>query len=59
MRLPFPILAGKGLHLTFAVDATPRLVLLDAEGIVRLALTGWGHQVPQEVLAELQRWLPR
>lgn len=59
MRLPFPILAGKGLHLTFGVEATPRLVLLDAEGVMRLAFTGWGLQVPQEIQGEIQRCLHR
>jgi hypothetical protein len=57
MKLPFPILDGRGLHHTFGVKDTPRLVLLDAEGIVRGAYTGWGSQTPAEVIEELQRWL--
>jgi hypothetical protein len=58
MRLPFPILDGKGLHLTFGVDATPRLVVLDGEGYLRAAYTGWGDHIPREINAELQRWIP-
>src|SRR5262249_30327111 len=54
MRLPFPILDGQGLRLTFGVDVTPRLVLLDADGVVRGTYTGWGDHVPREILAELQ-----
>ncbi len=42
-RLPFPVLDGNGLHQTFAVDATPRLVVLDREGIMRLCHHGVGH----------------
>jgi peroxiredoxin len=59
LRLPFPIHDGKGLHLTFAVEATPRLVLLDGEGIVRSTHTGWGFQTPGEITEELGRCLPR
>jgi peroxiredoxin len=58
MRLQFPILDGKGLHLTYGVDATPRLIVLDADGILRGAYTGWGDQTSAEVARELQRWLP-
>ncbi len=57
LQLPFPILDGRGLHLTFGVDATPRLVLIDGAGVVRLAGTGWGFQVSQEITKELNRCL--
>src|SRR5262249_55957962 len=57
MLLPFAILDGRAMHLTFGVDATPRLVLLDSEGIARHAHTGWGAHVPRELEAELRLWL--
>jgi peroxiredoxin len=59
MQLPFPVLDGKGLQTTFHVDATPRLILLDSEGMIRFAVTGWGVQVPRDLQAELRNWLPR
>jgi peroxiredoxin len=59
MQLPFHVLDGRGLHRTFGVDATPRLVVLDAEGVVRGLYTGWGRQTSGEVSEELRRWLPR
>jgi hypothetical protein len=59
LRLPFPIHDGNGLHLTFGVEATPRFVVLDAEGYLRGAYTGWGLQTADEVGAELVRWLPK
>jgi hypothetical protein len=59
LRLSFPVLDGMGLHQTFCVDATPRLVVLDAEGILRGGFTGWGAHTPREVLGEIQNWLPR
>lgn len=58
MRLAFPLLDGRGLHTTFHVDATPRMILLDADGMMRGGFTGWGFHIPGEVLSELQRCLP-
>ena len=59
MRLTFPIHDGNGLHLTFGVDATPRLVVLDGDGHLRAAVTGWGLQIAQEISDEIGRWLPK
>jgi peroxiredoxin len=59
LRLPFPVLDGSGLHVTYGVDATPRLVLVDAGGIVRGLYTGWGAHSSREINEELQRWLPK
>jgi peroxiredoxin len=56
LKLPFTILDGQGLHATFAVTATPRLVVLDGDGIVRAAYTGWGIQTPREIEKELDSW---
>ncbi len=55
LRLPFPILDGQGMRLTFGVEATPRLVLLDGDGVVRAAMTGWGYQTPGEIVEVLKR----
>lgn len=57
MDLRFPILDGQGMLLTFGVDATPRFVILDGEGIVRAGYTGWGTHVPRDIVAELQELL--
>jgi len=59
LKLSFPVLDGNGLHLTYEVKETPRLVLMDAEGIVRGLYTGWGPQSSQEITGELQRLLPK
>ncbi|MFO0970031.1 MAG: hypothetical protein U0793_31145 [Gemmataceae bacterium] len=59
LGLPFPIHDGLGFHATFGVDATPRLILLDAEGAVRATHSGWGFSSPREILGELERCLPR
>lgn len=55
MRLTFPVLDGNGMHRTFGVDGTPRVVLLDGEGVVRFAFTGWGRHSPKEVSAEIEK----
>jgi hypothetical protein len=59
LRLPFPVLDGRSLHQTFGVDGTPRLVVLDGDGIFRGGYTGWGAHTPHEVSKELERWLPK
>jgi peroxiredoxin len=58
LHLTFPILAGNGVKVSYGVDATPRIILLDKDGVVRGAYTGWGTPTPAEISAELGRWLP-
>jgi hypothetical protein len=53
-----PVLQGAGLRLAFEVDTTPRVVILDSQGFVRGAFTGWGRDIPREILTELKSWLP-
>jgi peroxiredoxin len=55
LKLTIPILAGQGLRLTYGVDATPKIVLLDAAGVVRGNYVGWGPETPRIVTEELQR----
>lgn len=57
MRLAFPILDGNGMRLSFGAVQTPRVVLLDGEGMVRMTQTGWGYQTPGEIHEEVQRCL--
>jgi peroxiredoxin len=56
LGLTFPLLAGKGLCLLYNVEVTPRLVVLDADGVVRGLYAGWGQETPRVVRDELQRW---
>jgi peroxiredoxin len=53
LRLPFPVLDGHSLCTSLGVENTPRLVLLDAAGIIRWEATGWGLHIPGEIAAEL------
>jgi hypothetical protein len=57
-RLSFPILAGQGLRLTYLVEATPKLVVIDPAGVVRGSYVGWGPETPELVVTEVRHWSP-
>ena len=51
MKLPYSVHDGAALRLTFGVDVTPRFVVLDAEGYLQSAATGWVDTVTSMVAA--------
>jgi peroxiredoxin len=55
--LTFPVLNGSALRTSYAVEATPKVVVLDAAGVVRGEHLGWGRETPGAVLEELKTWL--
>jgi peroxiredoxin len=55
LKLQFPLASGRGLRHTYGVEATPKLVVLDADGVVRGAYIGWGREIPAAVTEEVQR----
>jgi peroxiredoxin len=57
--LGFPILSGGGLRISYAVETTPKMVLIDATGVVRGSYVGWGGETPAEVLGDLRQWAQR
>lgn len=57
MKLGFPLLAGKGLRLAYALEATPKFFVLDADGVVRGSYIGWGREIPGATVGELKRLL--
>jgi peroxiredoxin len=57
LGLAFPVLDGGGLRISYAVETTPKFVILDSSNIVRGAWLGWGRETPAEVVDELKRWL--
>ncbi len=59
LTLSFPLYNGTGLRRSYAIDATPKMVVLDGAGVVRGSYFGWGNEIPLEVAEELKRWLPR
>ncbi len=59
MRLPFTILDGNAMRLTFGAQETPRFVVVDSDGLVRATLTGWGFHTPYEIDEVLQKCLKK
>jgi peroxiredoxin len=57
MDLPFSISDGSGLVQLFGVDDLPRLVVLDGQGVVRAASTGWGQHTAGEISGQVQKLL--
>ncbi len=57
LKLSIPVLHGGGLRVTYGVETTPKIVLIDADGIFRGGWLGWGQETPDEVMAELKQWL--
>lgn len=57
LKVTFPILNGSGLRQSYAVETTPKLVVLDESGTVRCSQFGWGEETPTAVLMEVRRCL--
>jgi peroxiredoxin len=55
LRLTFPILDGGGLRLSYGATETPRFIVIDGEGAVVLAETGWGYHTPTVIEAALRQ----
>jgi peroxiredoxin len=58
LTLGFPLLHGGGMRFSYAVETTPKMILIDSAGVVRGTYTGWGRETSSEVVSELRRWLP-
>src|SRR5262245_39473718 len=57
MKLDFPIYSGGGMRISYGVESTPKLVVIDATGVIRGMYLGWGTETAREVVSELNRWL--
>lgn len=58
LKFDFPVYRGAGMRISYGVDSTPKLVVIDGKGYIRGAYHGWGQQTAHEVTAEVRRWLP-
>lgn len=59
LKLEFPIHSGGGMRISYGVETTPKLVVIDSTGTIRGMYNGWGRETAGEVWSELQRWLER
>jgi hypothetical protein len=57
LRLTLPMLAGSGLRQSYGVSATPKLIVIDGDGVARAGYLGWGPETPAEVTEQLKAWL--
>jgi hypothetical protein len=58
LRLSLPLLDGTGLRQSYEVEATPKVLVLDAAGVVCGSQVGWGQETPAAVLRDIKRALP-
>jgi peroxiredoxin len=56
MGVEFPIVAGADLRSAYGVDATPKIIVIDADGMVRRTFEGWGDETAVLIRKELGRW---
>jgi peroxiredoxin len=54
----FPLYSGGGMRISYGVETTPKVVVIDSAGIIRGMYLGWGRETAEEVTAELRRWAP-
>jgi peroxiredoxin len=54
MKLTLPVLSGVGVHVSYAVDATPKWVIIDADGVIRSTYVGWGQEIASLLHQELK-----
>ena len=52
-----PIYDGSGLRITYGVEVTPRLVLVDRQGVIRALHEGWGGETRQQCAEDLRLML--
>lgn len=57
--LTMPVLAGSSLRTSYDVEATPRFVVLDEEGLVRAAYVSWGPEIRANLNATVKKCLSR
>jgi peroxiredoxin len=58
-KINFAVLNGSGLRSSYGLESTPKIVLLDAKGIVRLNCLGWGQETQSEITSELKRTIDK
>ena len=57
LKLTIPLLHGGGMRITYKVETTPKIVIIDSAGKIRGMYLGWGRETVNEVTTELRPWL--
>ena len=58
-RVTVPALDGRGLRLSYDVKDTPKMLVVDADGVVRGVEVGWGGETRATILEDLRLCKPR
>jgi peroxiredoxin len=59
LKLTMPLFDGRGLRQSYAVEGTPKLMVIDADGMLRGSWVGWGEETREAVLKEVRQWQKR
>jgi hypothetical protein len=54
LKLTFPLVKAAALRSPYAVEATPKIILIDAAGSIRRTFEGWGQETSSLVREELE-----
>jgi peroxiredoxin len=56
LGVEFPILTGVDLRSAYGIDATPKIIVIDGDGMIRRTFDGWGDETPALIRKELNKW---
>jgi peroxiredoxin len=55
LKLTFSLANGAELRATYGVDTTPKIIVIDSDGIIRRTFEGWGEETPSMIREEVGR----
>jgi hypothetical protein len=55
LKVGIPVLSGTGLYRIYEVETTPKMVIIDDQGLVRESCLGWGIGVQESIYDGLQK----
>ena len=58
-KINFMVLDGSGLRSSYNLESTPKILVLDSKGVVRMNCLGWGQETQSEISSELKRHIAR
>jgi peroxiredoxin len=55
LKLTFSLANGVELRSTYGVDSTPKIIVIDSDGVIRRTFEGWGEETPSMIREEIGR----
>jgi hypothetical protein len=56
LKAAVPVYDGTGVYKAHGLEATPVFIVVDADGIIRHVVRGWGAETAAAVTREFERW---